>query len=422
MMTGRETSNLEYKEEISNTFLKTVSAFANYETGKIIFGVNDEGQTVGLKGDLDQLCLNIENKINDSIKPAPDYRIKIDEKKKVIEVQIFEGDYKPYVYKNKAYKRADAATVEVERLEYNRLVLEGTNTDYEELAADTQELSFKILEGELKSVLGISELNEDIMKTMDLYSDKKGYNKAAELLADRNECPGVDIVRFGNSIDEFLDRENIENVSIIEQYHKAISIYRKYYQYEVIEGSQRRKVERLPEKAFREALANSIVHRVWDVKVPIRIAMDKDKIEIISPGGLPVGISKEEYLKGQVSILRNPILGNVFFRLNYIERFGTGVKRINQSYEKSVIKPEFSFYENSLSVTLPLLSLDIGMLDEAEQSVYLALEKEVAHTRETIEKRTNLNKSKVIRVLNRLIEMKMVEKTGVGRGVKYRLL
>lgn len=74
----KETSNLELKENISKTFLKTVSAFANYEGGEILFGVRDDGKVVGL-ADLEREALNIENTINDSIEPNPDYKIEVND-------------------------------------------------------------------------------------------------------------------------------------------------------------------------------------------------------------------------------------------------------------------------------------------------------------------------------------------------------
>lgn len=67
----RETRTLEFKETITNTFLKTVSAFSNYDGGIILFGVDDDGNIKGLS-DVKQACLDIENKINDSITPQPD--------------------------------------------------------------------------------------------------------------------------------------------------------------------------------------------------------------------------------------------------------------------------------------------------------------------------------------------------------------
>ena len=97
-------------------------------------------------------------------------------------------------------------------------------------------------------------------------------------------------------------------------------MFRKYYQYEKIEGAERKCIDKIPEKAFREAIANALIHRMWDIPASIKVSMYADRIEISSPGGLPAGISEEEYLNGQISILRNPIIGNVFFRLKYIEK------------------------------------------------------------------------------------------------------
>lgn len=68
----KESKTLEFKKEMSDTFLKTVSAFANFGTGTIMFGVTNEGDIVGVD-DIKNLRLDIENKINDSIDPIPDY-------------------------------------------------------------------------------------------------------------------------------------------------------------------------------------------------------------------------------------------------------------------------------------------------------------------------------------------------------------
>ena len=84
-----------------------------------------------------------------------------------------------------------------------------------------------------------------------------------------------------------MDRYIGDNISIFQMYHDAIDFYQKYYTYEKIDGSQRTNQEIIPYKAFREALANALVHRLWDVNSRIRISMYKDKIEITSPGGLP---------------------------------------------------------------------------------------------------------------------------------------
>ena len=193
----RETKNLEFKETVSNIFLKTVSAYANYGTGKIEFGRKDDGSVVGIK-DVKSTCLNIENMINDSIKPAPDYSLTISDKN-IITLTVKEGSYKPYFYKSKAYKRNDSATVEVDALELTRLILEGQNQSYDSLTSSKNKLEFKILGEKLKSVMGVEKLTKDLLITLELYNKKEGYTIAGELLADNNDFPGIDMVRFGKS-------------------------------------------------------------------------------------------------------------------------------------------------------------------------------------------------------------------------------
>ena len=125
---------------------------------------------------------------------------------------------------------------------------------------------------------------------------------------------------------------------------QSIQMFHQYYRYEKIEGMERKSVDKIPEKAFREAVANALVHRMWDIPASIKISMYPDKIEISSPGGLPAGLSEDEYLNGQISLLRNPIIGNVFFRLKYIEKFGTGIMRINYAYKNILVKPEYRIF------------------------------------------------------------------------------
>ena len=148
-ITMRETRILEFKETITYTFLKTVSAFSNYNGGTILFGVDDNGNVKGLP-DVKQACLDIENKINDSISPQPNYTLEIQNNDQTIKLTVKSGLQKPYLYKSKAYKRNDTATVEVDTLEFSRLVLDGKNISFEELPCKDQELSFEILQCKLK--------------------------------------------------------------------------------------------------------------------------------------------------------------------------------------------------------------------------------------------------------------------------------
>lgn len=150
----RKTRMLVFKETITNTFLKTVSAFSNYDGGEILFGVDDDGNIKGLS-DVKQACLDIENKINDSISPQQNYTLEIQNNDQTIKLSVKSGLQKPYLYKSKAYKRNDTSTIEVDTLEFSRLVLEGKNIRFEELPCKDQGLSFEILQSKLKEKIQI---------------------------------------------------------------------------------------------------------------------------------------------------------------------------------------------------------------------------------------------------------------------------
>ena len=152
----KENRELELKLTVTNTFLKTVSAFANYGSGRIIFGIDDNGKVVGID-DLDETCLNLENKINDNIVPKPNFSFIKNNRDKTITLVVKEGLDKPYLYKGKAYKRNDTSTIEVDRLELNRLTLEGMNRYFEELRSNDQDLKFEVLKEELKEKLAIEK-------------------------------------------------------------------------------------------------------------------------------------------------------------------------------------------------------------------------------------------------------------------------
>ncbi|QUO20969.1 putative DNA binding domain-containing protein [Clostridiaceae bacterium Marseille-Q4143] len=415
----KETRILEFKETITNTFLKTVSAFSNYEGGTIYFGIDDEGKIKGLP-DVKQACLDIENKINDSISPQPNYMLEIQNNNRTIKLTVQSGLQKPYLYKSKAYKRNDTATIEVDTLELSRLILEGKNIRFEELPCEDQNLSFEIFQHKLKECIQIETFNRDTLKTLNLYSDGNGYNNAAGLLADRNHFPGIDIVKFGENISVIQKRATFENISILEAYEKAIDMYRDYYQYEVIQGADRKKMEKIPEAAFREAIANALIHRVWDVEAQIRVLMYDDKIEIISPGGLPAGITEEEYLSGKLSILRNRNLANVFYRLGFVEIFGTGITRIKQLYEGKMILPEFVVSENAITIVLPILENALN-LTEDERVIYKILSKTMPKPISEIEPYVLFGKSKVTKILKEMVKKGVVIIEGKGRGTKYRI-
>lgn len=412
----RETATLEFKQQLSKSYLKTVSAYANYGTGKIIFGIADDGTPVGL-ADPQDTCLRIEHAINDSIDPVPRFELAIEGDTRTVTLTVHEGPDKPYLSSGRAYRRTDASTVEVSRLEYGRLVLTGEHVSFDALVAKEQDLAFGHLEKELASKLGLKPLDQNSLISLELMTPSGEYCNAAALLADSNHFPGIDIARFGESINIINARHTFEHMSVLEQMQRTLEVFDTYYAYEEIVGFERIAKTLVPREAFREAIANALVHRCWDVRANIKVGMFADRIEITSPGGLPAGITEELYLAGGPSVARNPILANVFFRLGHIERFGTGIPRILDEYAHETVSPSFALRDSSITVMLPVTVLENVTLDE--EAILAVLAKGSALTRSQISEKTQLSKSKAIRTLNALVEKGLVTKVGEGRSVRY---
>ena len=146
--------------------------------------------------------------------------------------------------------------------------------------------------------------------------------------------------------------------------------------------------------------------------------MFDDRIEVVSPGGLPSGITAEEYLSGKLSVLRNRNLANVFYRLGFVEIFGTGITRIKQLYAESTIKPDFEVSENAIRIVLPIFENNVN-LSEDEKMVYKILSKTMLKPISEIAPYVPFGKSKTTQLLKDMGQKGVVLIEGKGRGTKY---
>ena len=367
--------------------------------------------------DPEGVCDAIENKINDCISPQPRFSLEVDSEHKTVKLEVFESPSKPYLYRGKAYKRSATSTVEVDRIELERLVLEGRNTSFDQLLTPEQDLSFDTLSQALQQALGIARVDNDVLKTLGLLNTE-GYTRAGALLADNNPYPGIDCAKFGTSISEILDRSTVEGASVLLQLAAAMEMFERHLRSEKIEGAERQRCDAVPQEAFREAVANALVHRTWDVNARVRVSLFPDRVEVSSPGGLPAGLSEEEYLTGRVSVLRNPVLADVFFRLGLIEKFGTGVLRIKEAYTDKLEKPRFEILLHSITVVLPVVGTRSGMMpDETRLIKNMSVGRR--YTRAELDNAGGFEKHKTVRVLNKLIAKGLVVTEGKGRARRY---
>ena len=422
---GKESAFLELKERLSDSFLKTVSAYANYSDGRIVFGVSDDGTIIGIS-DAAELRLHIENKINDCINPRPRFRLEVQEVdgKILVVLYVFQGKNAPYYYNQTTYKRTDTSTVPVDRSEIRRLVMRGVEQSYDQLISPETELEFTILEGELKREIGLQFFSDDTLRTLGLVVDDE-YTRAAELLADKNKNSrsATSIVRFGKTRSEFMDRRTLTYQSLLAQYRGALEMFDRWYApYEEVVGFRRIERIQIPREAYREGVANALVNRRYDVNGSVQVAMYEDRVEIISPGGLPEGMSEATYLYSQISIPRNTVIADVFHRLHIIEKFGTGIDRIRDEYIGFISQPQFEITSDFTRVVLPVIDYNSEPQElSLGESILVLLSEKGTVSRADIEERTGFKRTRILQELKQLLDAEMIETTGNNRGTQYRL-
>ena len=147
-------------------------------------------------------------------------------------------------------------------------------------------------------------------------------------------------------------------------------MFQKYYpEVDIVDGFNRIEKLQIPQEAFREAIANAIVHRDYLINSHIKVSMYDNRIEIILPGCLPQGLDDDNYLNDQISIPRNIIVAQVLFMLGIIERFETVIWRIKKAYQKFLLEPKYVIKNNFIKVILPNLLFKI--ISCANMALYL---------------------------------------------------
>jgi len=340
--------------------------------------------------------------------------------KEILEILVYKGENGPYYYDNVAYMRNDTSTIPLDGPNLTRLVLASKNTSYDQLKVSNNDLSFNYLEEKIRSILNIQKINIDILTTLGLYKNN-AFNNGALLLSDKSDISQsyIDIARFKLDANIFLDRRRFENRSILEYFDQVMRYFQEQYPpYQIIDGAQRITKEQVPLVAFRETLSNAIIHRDYLMNTGIQISMFDNYIEFVSPGGLPEGMDEEQYYRGLTSLPRNPIIANVFFRLNLIEQFGTGIKRIVDSYKQYRMKPYFEIRKSQIKVILPITDFDYSRLEKKE-AILSYLRANPKSSRQKIEDAVKLDKNTLIRRLNEFEKNGVVSRIGNGPSTVY---
>ncbi len=369
---------------------KEIIAFANCGGGKLYVGVQDDGTVSGLD-DPDSVSLQVSNMIRDAIKPDLTvflhYETLTVDGKKVVAINIQQGTERPYYIAEKGlrpegvYVRQGYSSVPASNSVIRRMIKETDGDCFEEMRSLEQNLTFE---------------------------------KAGKEFADRN-------IQFGQAqmktlgimtqdgVYDFIDFRN----QIHSTFEKLRRIDRRDY----------------PEVAVREALLNLLVHREYSFRASTFISIYTDRIEFTSIGGLVSGVTLKDVTMG-ISICRNVKLANVFYRLELIEAYGTGILKIMDSYEGSGLTPQIETSDNAFKIILPNLNAKTeqkdpgnrGYISSSEEEKVITLAKEQGFvTRKEVESLLGMSQTTCGRLLKRMTGNGQIIQTGRGKTTRYCL-
>lgn len=371
---------LALEEKKPKSWCKSVSAFANTFGGALIFGISNEGMVVGLEnpeGDAEKISEVIKTRLD----PMPEFKLRFyqtEDGKVLIILDVYKGDETPYYYSGdgvlEAYVRVGNESVKATATELKRLVLRGKNTSYDSQNSTykAEDYAFSKLKERYKKWTGNSFDDKDLI-SFGLVNEQGNLTNAGALLADESpiRCSRLFCTRWnglnksGGAVDALDDAEYSGSViSLIENGEAFIKRNCKMKWRKT--ANSREEMPEYVERSYHEALVNALAHRDYLVNgSEVHIDIYDDRMEIYSPGGMPDGSMIQDRDPLMVpSTRRNPVLADVFNRLGYMERKGSGFGKIIGGYEFQINydeskKPSFRSDRYQFTVVMPNLNYNV---------------------------------------------------------------
>lgn len=424
-----ESETVELKSRVVSDLCKEVIAFANTKGGTLYLGVADDGSIVGVES-ADRTTLQLNNMIRDSIKPDVTmfvrYETQTVEGKEILAVTVQRGTNRPYYLASKGlkpsgvYVRNGTSTDPATDMAIRRMIKETDGDSFESLRSLEQTLTFEAAEAQFAR----QNLSFDARKlqTLGMVTQDGIYTNVAMLLSDQCTCTIKAAVFAGTDQSAFQDRREFDG-SLFRQMEALYAYLALYNQTRAtFNGLYRTDTKSYPETALREALMNALVHRDYSFHASTLVSVYADRIEFVSVGGLPTGIALEDVMLG-LSVCRNPKLAAIFYRLELIEAYGTGMPKILNSYAGTGLEPTIEATNNAFKVTLPNLNYAANLAAVSEESeariLNLAREKG-ALVRGDVDALLQVSQSTANRVLKRMVQKGLLRQEGGGRTTRYQ--
>ena len=364
------------------SWLKSVSAFANGIGGTLYFGVDNDRNIVGL-ADAQADAESISQLINARITPCPYFVLKALRRKgkDYLALSVPHGRNTPYYYKadgiREAYIRSGNESIPAPDSVLNQLLLNGLNRSYDALTSSYNfgDYAFSKLRERYNAWTG-SSMEDKLFDSFEMRDPDGRLTNAGALLADdspirhsRLFCIRWDGLDKSGGLVDALDSAEYTG-SLIVLLNEGLGFIRRNMRTMWKKTPDSRlEMPDYCERSFFEALVNALIHRDYLILGgEVHIDIYDDRMTIYSPGGMPDGtLIQNRDLAYVASTRRNPILADIFGRIGYMERQGSGLSKIRDAYEKSAnfregMEPSFYSDQTQFTVTLP--NLNYGILPD----------------------------------------------------------
>jgi len=465
-----ESKTVEFKLTLptNKDISRSIIAFANTSGGKLIVGVDDDRNIIGIE---EQNIFELQDKISsiiyDSCAPniIPEIYTLNSENKLLLVIEVFRGNLLPYYLKsegknNGTYIRVGATNrkagyeniLELERQKRNISFDEEINYDFE-----YEELDLKVLYEKFESIgKNLDEKKLLNLKLLKKENDKIYPTNALLVILGKLSHTSVKCARFkGVTMDLFIDKKeytsdiftNLENIQNFILNH--INLRGE------IKGLYRTDTYEIPIVALREAIINALIHRDYtNSGRDIKVGIYDDIVNIVSPGSFPNTITKEDIENGR-SEARNKVIANIFKELGLIEQWGSGIKRIKNICLESGLKlpkieekndfVDVEFFRPIIeqtddygrlrminagnnaniaglsSETVGKPSETVGKILGQEKIILEYLKDNKKIISKKVEELLNLKESRARELLKQMVDKKLLNRCGSGRSTYYEV-
>ena len=308
-----------------------------------------------------------------------------------------------------------------------QMIKETDGDSYEEKRSLEQSLTFEATSKEFKQrelAFGLRQ-----MQTLKIINADGIYTNLGFLLSEQCVHTIKIAVFEGSDQNVFKDRKEFTG-SLVQQLNDVYNYIDLHNQtYSTFDKLLRIDSRDYPEVAVREALLNCLVHRDYGYSSSILISMYEDRLEFTSIGGLVTGVTLEDVMMG-ISVCRNKRLANVFYRLELIEAYGTGIQKIMNAYQDQFIKPEIKVSNNVFKIILPNTNAQAELREELQYHTHIQPEDEETQImqmidqekriqRKQVQERLGISQTTSGRILKQMVKKGLIMQRGRGKNTCY---